>query len=487
MTALRPGVVAAIVRKDVLSLWPLILAALLLPLYAAAAEVIEFSPQVTTLVAGIGALATMALALTVIHQDATIGGRHDWMTRPIGLTTLAVAKAAFMGLTIVAPLFVANLVNEITAGHSWSEAVLSSLSFLGMALYAIIPVFALGLVTGSLIQAGVIGLGLVILQVLVSLIFHGAGSDPGSRWIVELMASGVGVIFCVASVAVLWRTRRAETARMVWVGGAVAVAVILTFVPPRGSIALQQSLAPGSDIARAVVTSVVDPCLSPAPALAEAGVAGTLEGRIAVENLPHGSVIQVDNSSVWYRTADGRTVKGMDAFVNPPELSRRRGLSLRYRLRPGDLRLINLAPALNDVRAIQWNYDISILEPGISRDLPIDGRRRYLPGVGFCDATRETGQQTVEIRCFKPFAQPAAVGARAKGSPADDCQGCSGVSYKPAILEGFGKSRRMWISKNLRDARAVTLTTYEARGHVARRSTTVGVPPLCPKRSGASS
>lgn len=487
MAALRPGVIATIVRKDVLSLWPLMLASLLLPLYAATEPLLKLSPQVTTLLVGIGILATMVLTLTVIHQDATAGGRHDWMTRPIGMASLTAAKATFLGLAVIAPLFLATVVNEIAAGHGWSEALLYGLSFLSIALYVAVPVFVLGLVTGSLIQAGVIGLGLVILQILVAILFPRTGSDPGSRWIIDLLAGAVGLAFCVAAVAVLYRTKRSEVARLIWLAGAVAVAAILTFVPARATIAMQQALFPGADVTGPLTTSVVEACFDPIRLTQAPRLHGLLRGRIVAGNLPQGWAIKIDNASVSYPMKDGGTIHGPDAYAANFDGVRFPRAVAPFLLRTGELRVSNLAPQVTDVQAIQWNYDISLLAPGAPRNLPIDGRRRYLPGVGFCDATRQPGGEAVEVSCFKPFAQPATIGVRAAGAPEDGCSGCGGATYRPAVLDGFGKSRRMWISENMRRVQTVTVTPYESRGHVARRSTTTGAPALCPKPPGAAS
>lgn len=479
MAVLRPVVIAAVLRKDFQSLWLLVLTSMLLPLYVAVERLIDLPNEALLLIPAGGMLATLALAVVVIHQDALTSSRHDWMTRPIGVANLVVAKVVFVGLTIAAPLFLGSLVNEVNTGSGLIEALVAGVSFLTLGLYLIIPVFVLGLVTGSLLQAGVAALGLTILQVVLMVLFPRIGSDPGTRWILDVLACVVGLVFCVAAVVVLFTGKRAALARLVWGCGAVAVLAMLSMVQPSVTVALQQQLAPGHRITDQLVTSITDMCIDPAGRNEQAY--GKLEGRISPENLASRWVVNVDQSHIEYETANGKRAFATSGFEGADRV-RNMGRLLSGYVSTGDLRMSDFAPRTKDVRRVHWYYDISLLEPGVSRDLPIDGQRRYLPDIGYCDATRRsTGN--VEVDCFKPFGQPATIDVRPKNLAVEGCFDCDRVDYRPAVLDGFGASRSLWLTDRSGAARVLTLTPYEARGHVSRRSITPVPTGVCPKRN----
>jgi len=478
MAPLRLAVIAAVLRKDFLSLWPLIVAALLLPLYVAAQSLIDLPNEALLLIPAAGVLATLGLAVVVIHQDALTSSRHDWLTRPIGVANLLAAKLSFVGLTVAAPLFLAAVVNGMTEGRGGIEAMLYGASFLTHGLYVAVPVFVLGLVTGSVLQAGVVGLGLIILQVVLMVLFPRIGSDLGTHWILEVLACAAGLAFCVAAIILLFTAKRAALACLVWICGAVVVVAMLNMLPPSATIALQQRLFPGSQFTGPLVTSIVEMCVDPADRNFNAN--GRLQGRIQPGNLPRGWIVNVDQSYLEYETFAGKKVFATSGFEGANRV-RGMGRFLSGYMSVGELRVSDFAPRTKDVRRVYWNYDISILKPGVPRDLPVDGRRRYLAGIGYCDATRRPGAG-VEIDCFKPFAQPATVDARPKDDTREGCFDCDGVDYRPALLDGFGASRLQWLRQHS-GAKIVTLTPYEARGHVSRRSITAVPRTVCPKQN----
>ena len=112
MAALRPGVIAAVLRKDFQSLWPLAFGALLLPLCLGTAEWVHMASSARALMGILGGFATVILFRTVLQRDGAASPRLDWLTRPIGPSNLYTAKAIFLCLTVAFPMLIAALSDQ---------------------------------------------------------------------------------------------------------------------------------------------------------------------------------------------------------------------------------------------------------------------------------------------------------------------------------------------------------------------------------------
>lgn len=483
MTAFRSGVVGTVIRKDFLSLWPLALSALLLPICLIADATSPLSTQTRTLLTMIGGLATVALVLTVIHQDSPASVRHDWRSRPIGALNLSAAKAAFLCLAVAVPMLVAHLVQQRAEGHMWSEATISSLSMLTSSLFVAVPVVVLGLVTTSLVEAGVLGFGLVGLALVFSNVVRSHFELSGTRWVGDLVAQAIALAFCVAAVVLLFRRKNVFAARAALIVGSVLVFFVARYFPLEAAVWVQQQVSPRSQVADRLVTRLVEPCVDGDILSAwkeGATVRPGAQAQLVIDGLPQGWRVQVDDASVRYLDAAGKTVGRTGASaVRRPLAGENGGWAL----------VADIGP-FTSAKSMQWTYAVTLLEPAATHDLPVDGRRRFLPNLGYCDA--EAGRNMAHVSCFKPFRQPAMLSARLKGAPESLCLECGQADYTPAILSGFGKARHAFTQSlenraPLDKSAVVTLTTYEADAHISRTSMTsaprADAAQACPRRA----
>lgn len=468
MAALRPGVIAAVIRKDFLSLWPLVFGALLLPICVGSEALAGMGAPAKAFVAVIGILATVALVVTLMQQDGSTTARHDWLTRPIGLTNLLTAKAIFLCLVVAAPMFIAQMFYERADSHAWAQVVLASLSQLTTGLLVIVPVVVLGLVTGSLVEASVVAFSLIVLAIVTANTLRvDTINGAGPLWIADVLSQGLGLLFCLAALAMLFLRKNPSAARAVWIVGAVVVFVVSRYFPAGAATALQQLGSPKSTAAEALTTAVAEPCASD----------GKLRSKLTVLNAPQGWRVDVDHLSVQYLTTDAKVLRRAKAQAWPDGEAGHGAQFAAEGPRP------KAAPA-----SMRWTYALTLLEPRVSRDLVADGKRRFIPGLGYCEATRYPG--AVEAVCFKPFSQPAAMTVHLKDQPETLCTDCGRADYRPAILEGFGKTGRAMRQISGRQAASapypvVTVTTYEPRAHFSRSSVTRApagdTAPRCPK------
>lgn len=475
MAALRPGVIGAVIRKDFQSLWPLAFAALLLPLSLGAQKWNHSSPSWMSVVDTVGALAIVALVLTVLQQDSPASPRHDWLTRPIGQANLLTAKLAFLSLTVALPMTIAQVSDQLARGHGWGEAALGSLSILTSGLFIAVPVVLFGLVTGSLIEAGVVGFTLAIVALVFSSAFRPPFDLSGTRWIGGLIGNAIGLAFCIAAAWLLLRRKKVFAARATLIAAVVVAFLIPRYFPSTAAVALQQLGGAGSPEANALATNLTEPCH-------EGGKRGSvLRSDLVVGNLPPGWRLQVDQVSATYKPADGTSggrVHG-SASWDP----RNGG---RWRLAADRL------PA-DPAGSMRWTYALTLLAPRISHDLKADGLRRFVPGLGYCEASG--GRPSVQVECVKPFGQPAAMTLHVKDRPETLCLNCGAVDYTPDWLKGFGSRRRASTYLEDRESPAaplppepvVTVTAYEARTHFNRSTVTAApradIPANCPRQS----
>src|SRR5690349_2688336 len=149
----------AIVRKDLLSLYPLALLTALLfaadvfilrwelvPLWTQARQLLLFV---------VGALSTLA----VFQLDAPVSLVDDWLCRPVPRKELVAAKLVFLILVIYLPGAVATLVADLCLGASPGESLQDAVLLRERYVPLVVPLLLLtALVTRTLVQ----GIGVLI-------------------------------------------------------------------------------------------------------------------------------------------------------------------------------------------------------------------------------------------------------------------------------------------------------------------------------------
>lgn len=470
MAAPHIGVIAAIVRKDFNSLWPLIIGAAVLPIWIVGDRLIDLPEPLPLLLFAIGAFAIIALAVTLFHQDAAPSVRHDWLTRPIGPVNLIAAKVAFLFLFLGAPVFVAQFARELLQDHSLAEALLSSLVVLTTGALAMIPVIFLALVTSSLVEALGVMFAFAIVSVL-ALIFlqRNGGNGGGAAWILQDLDLAVALIFAVFITFLLFRRKAPMQARLAYFVGLTICTVGVAFMPGRAAIAvgLQQRMGADAPEAKSLSAKIEVICRREGGGAQNfrKNPASYLHGDLAIAGQPAGWQVAIDHIQAQYLGRGDKAGERVWAGAREAGAPSAEGNTWTLET-PGP---VDPANSQNLV----WTYALTLLEPVGSQDLIADGKRRYLPGFGYCN-TEWDGRGEVNVKCFKPFSQPAAISTQVVGKPQTFNLTSTPISYRPAILEGLGdyrqgSPRRQAIGKQLSPPQVLRLTAYAPRAHVSRQ------------------
>jgi len=186
-------ILAAIVRKDLLSLYPLALLTALLfaaDVFILRWELVPMWPQFRPL------LLAMVLALTtlaVFQLDAPVSVVDDWLCRPVPKAELVAAKLSFLFLVVYLPAALATWVADLCRGAPAAEALQDAVLLADRYLPLVVPILLLtGLVTRTLVQGIGTLIALFVCMFVLPTPFTRA-PDPTSLAIGDFGLSGAGL------------------------------------------------------------------------------------------------------------------------------------------------------------------------------------------------------------------------------------------------------------------------------------------------------
>jgi non-heme chloroperoxidase len=505
-------IVAAILKKDVRSLYPLILMVTLLFTGDVLLMRLELVATWGMFRAPVLLLAGTVLILAVFQLDPPVSQVDDWLCRPVPRVELLVAKMVLLFAVLRLSLVIATLVIEPTLGTSVGETLQRALLFhdsnatvLFTYAVALLPlVLITALVTRTLLQGIGVLLGLFICAFVIPTPFvtapgplqPGIGDalfGVGLGWLA--MSPGAFVAFVLLGVAcwLVWWRRRIRAARFVLVVTMLAL-VMLTLLPmwllPWQTVyAAQTALVHPAALATPDTTPIylrnVRACfaatrvrnLAADPAFAEARRA------VSVRDWTYEDQADAGPDSVAFLTSieprrlppDWRvgltyvSAEYASASGSPPLYSLRpvayetegSSLSHAWVLPEPALRRLSSEPQVQ----LKLRYYLALLEPHEFR-LPTDGRRHAVPKLGYCSAKRDSTGSSIEVDCYSGFDQPAQVSAELEDIPASRVY--SPPDYSPRWARWpFGQSVRLTIgSPRLAKGDHVTVTAWTLAGYV---------------------
>jgi non-heme chloroperoxidase len=507
-------IVAAILKKDVRSLYPLILMVtllfagdvLLMRLELAAAWPVFRSPVLL--------LAGTVLILAVLQIDPPVSQVDDWLCRPVPRVELLAAKLVLLFAVLRLSQVMATLVIEPTLGTPIAETLQrallfhdsneTSLFFIAVALLPLLLITAL--VTRTFVQGIGVLLGLFICAFVIPTPFVTAPGPLQPAIGEALFGVGMGwlattpgtimafVLFGVACWLVFWR-RRIWAARFV-LGVTMLALVVLTLLPMwmlpwKAVYAAQTALVhrqalPAPD-ASAIYLRNVRTCfaasrvrdLAADPAFAEArravGVRDwTYEDQadagpasvafltsVEPRRLPPDWRVGLTYVSAEYSSASGSPpIYSLRPVVYETEGS---SLSHAWVLPEPAARQLSSEPQA----ALRLSYYLALLEPHDFR-LPADERPHAVPKLGYCSAKLHSTEFSIEVNCFSGFDQPAQVSAELPDIPASRVYGPP--DYSPGWARWpFGQSVRLRIgAPQLAKGDHVTVTAWTLAGYVEK-------------------
>jgi len=501
-------ILAAIVRKDLLSLYPLALLTALLfaaDVFILRWELVPMWPQFRPL------LLAMVLALTtlaVFQLDAPVSVVDDWLCRPVPKAELVAAKLSFLFLVVYLPAALATWVADLCRGAPAAEALQDAVLLADRYLPLVVPILLLtGLVTRTLVQGIGTLIALFVCMFVLPTPFTRA-PDPTSLAIGDFGLSGAGLDWLAMTPAklvplaltalafwlVYWR-RRILPARILL--ALTACLTVFCFVVPmwllpwEAASAVQARLNPAdsSEATRQVYLRSTRTCF-PAARLGEIG-----------KDAAFNAAREASGTRMW--SADELRDSGPDsiAFLTAIEA---RGIPPDWRLKSSYARaeyivrgthtLFSLRPAtynsglthawvlpdsgLQKLKgkdaSLRLRYSFTLLKPR-NFSLPADGRRHELPGLGYCSAEVNGTANRIDVECFSAFHQPAQLSAELNGISASRDHGPA--DFSPAWTQ-WPVSQRIQLaieSPQLANHDTITVTAWDVAGYLDRSLTLPGI------------
>jgi hypothetical protein len=223
-----------ILRKDLRHQWrEIALHILILSLFAITSPLVEdgrwignpILPLIVTLLKFIIPVCWLVIIVRVTHEEALVGDRQFWITRPYRWHALMTAKAAFIALCIALPYITMQCVIASRAGLNPFNAGLLP-TVLKHALIVWIPLFLVATVTSTLNSAFFSAIGTMLLWVL-ALSFVVSRDDP--RTDAPYAFPVLGIFFAIIFLSILtyqYRSRDTQRSRIALVS-VVAVFLLL--------------------------------------------------------------------------------------------------------------------------------------------------------------------------------------------------------------------------------------------------------------------
>lgn len=423
-----------IFRKDLRMLWPFGVVATLLQFAIVAVHlklgVFEEQPLYSSMLLLLESMLYFGVAIliaTIVHEDAIVGTRQDWLIRPIRRHDLLGAKLLFLLMAVQLPMLLTSIIAGLANGFSLWTSLVQALSqniyfFVGFTL----PIFAFVSLTGSTVEALGAALVLVVAYILgaEALILPLSGnpmgptSNSGLSWIPLTWRFAV---FLVAAVIILGMQyfRRATRVSRIVLATSVLLCLLTELMPWNAVFAWQRAIAPAPLVTKSIAvrfdptavhaqSEASDSTIQPATTFRPAAQHEMDENTIihiplVFSGIPDGSVLRIDRavaSITEPNTARIRTISAVsdrDDFEVPDggdngrepravdEVVHVRGNSwTRFKDTPVTLEL--------DYSATLVNLTSTHSMPAVDGDLRIDG-------LGHCETRLNDSRTEVELRC----------------------------------------------------------------------------------------
>lgn len=487
----------AVLVKDVLLLWPLALLSIAMIL-TRHLLVTDFD-LIKILLPVMAAIVPAIFVLGLVHQDAPASLRHDWLTRPVGTRHLLLAKTLLVLLVVILPSVLGPVLAAPRDGTPFSEALLAAIWDERIQITVGVMLVLVAVVTTTLLEAAGVALALFLVFALVPpflLPLSGLSEGVmvlGSAWSVVLAFQIVALIGVAAVLWLQYADRRTTAARGAFAGMLIAFGVLMMTFGWNIVYALQSLVTPSAAPPGFAIASVRDcfetETVDPFPGgtmppqistwgrdqrkKAGAHAIGFWTG-IGSQGLPQGWRMFPGYRKGSFLDAGGKTL----ATIEPSRFS-----TLWQAAPGGGLQARNpwLMPraqfdALKDrAQAFRLDYELTLIAPVHSGEIPVDGARHEVAGIGTCKASADTPGMTL-VSCFKSGTQAELLTARPTGAPAEQEAAFGAPNFGPGFLRGaIGQELNQALRLPKPPAR-IQLTTYESRAHFMRSVTMRGVP-----------
>src|SRR6266568_3151865 len=254
-------------------------------------------------------MASVILAITVVHQDAVPSTKQDWLTRPVRRIDLLTEKLLFVFLMVQGPSILTDLVQGFANGFALSQTISATLARAAVVFLALtLPALALGAVTESVTEAVVLLLVAVFGVFAFTMIAIGVAGgyghqfDPtdftGEGWLTNALR--FLLLFIGGGFALLfqYRVRRTKQTRTL-LGSTLLVLLFSQFIPWEPVFAVQKALSPARGLGNTVaMTWQIQPDRDRQAGHSRGQTENRLFIPLSVIGLPADTLLKADKSEV---------------------------------------------------------------------------------------------------------------------------------------------------------------------------------------------
>lgn len=532
------AVILALVRKDVLGLLPLVLLSLVtfivvpvvanLDLAAINGDQ-DFWRFLQANIYWLGFALGTLLMISVIQQDPADSLHHDWLTRPIARWQWVTGKLLFMLLTFFIPVLLSRVFINLSQGMSLELALSYAAGIESMEAAILVPLFLMAALLAPtlrkliMLMVGVFFVFLLpgwsVTRPLLGFLGINLAEDYDSlMWVQAVLITVASLIGAGAVFWLLYCRRQMGLARLAF-WSAVAVMFISVY-PPQSlynwerAIAVHKVLINDADSVALEEQVILDQAMACFPAALVGNPNATEE-----EN-------QVLAQAAWLSEATAAHEPGSITFATPVRYrqiltewfeptdgSREHSVEwrldrIRTRARfaadslPEDVALRSSGTALNRYNPIAptetmyWSvpaatvtqleqdptaelimdFDAVLLQP-TAFELPVDGQRHDLQGLGSCKAELHSASNQIDVECLKRGIQPDLVSVQFIGMDSSRIDSYPRTRFTHDWVEALKRQRYEFTLPlpSLADNDSIMVIGYEARRMLHKQLVIPGV------------
>jgi len=171
------------------------------------------------------------LTVRAIQGESLVGNRQFWLTRPYEWKKLLTAKVLFVVTFVNLPLVITQVFLLAKAGFSPVQHAVGLLWMqIMMLLFFMLPVVALATVTATVVQMILASL-IVVLYAVGMGVMSAYVPSSGFSGPMDSVTAGLLICGCLFVILIQYARRETTKARLIMVGLAVAMLLILAFTP----------------------------------------------------------------------------------------------------------------------------------------------------------------------------------------------------------------------------------------------------------------
>jgi pimeloyl-ACP methyl ester carboxylesterase len=498
----------AIVAKDVRCLFPLVVFTAVLFFGDALIVRLDLLPIWSTWGAAVLLVAFIVMIFAVFQLDSPASLTEDWLCRPLRKREMLGAKIALVLLTVYVPHAVGTLIADLSLGFPVPEVLLDALLLPDELFLLLLPVMMLvAISTRTFVQAFGVLIAIFICVAVLPTPFmrdpqpHTLGLDEllqsGMVWLATAPARIVSLVLVVLGFWLVYWRRNLTAARVLL--ALIVVATYLLFLVPMKVLPWKTTFevqaaagpTPPADAQRIHLRSS-RACFPAAMRANQSTDVAFAAAKGGLKPWNEEGLVNAGANSIAFLTAvevrglplDWRVklayVQANYSAARAPVESLRPATFITDGNGGGTLDHYWMLPesTLQTLRGrqpqLELSYSLALLKPR-DHNLPTDGKRHALSGLGWCSAKVDPAASRIEVDCFTAITHPTQISAQLNDIPASRV--FDSPNFAPEWAQQPYSHRAELAIGSIRLAKhdTITVTAWESAGYITKTLSTPGI------------